>query len=88
MNKKLKIETIILLFLSILSLLFFSVTFFLSKLIFVFQNKDLVFETLHDNWIDRLPTLTKLVTFAPIIISIILFLIFIYILVKDNKKID
>lgn len=70
--------------LSIVSLLLQSITFLLSKLIFILAEPSIEYATLMDDWLDYLPNLTKFATFFPGIIAIILFLISIYFFVKDK----
>lgn len=85
-EKDSKVLSFYFLILSIISLLIQSITILLSKLIFIIAEPDIVYATLLDDWINYLPNLTKIATFSPGVISIILFLISIYLYVKGNGK--
>ncbi len=85
-EKESKFISLYFLVLSIISLLIQSVTFLLSKLIFMLAEPNTVYATLLDRWLDYLPPLTKLATFSPGIIAIILLIVSIYIFVRDRNN--
>ncbi|MBS5788154.1 MAG: hypothetical protein KIC98_09620 [Clostridioides difficile] len=83
-EKESRILSLIFLILSIISLLIQSITFLLSKLIFIQAEPNIVYAALLDKWLDSLPSLTKLATFSPGIIAIILLILSVYMFVKDK----
>lgn len=88
-NLKLNVKdkkSLFLLELSIISFLVQTVTFLLSKLIYILAEPDVVYSTLGEKWIESLPSITKLATFFPGIIGIVLLILSICIFIKDKNN--
>lgn len=83
-EKESRILSLFFLILSIISLLIQSITFLLSKLIFIQAEPNTVYAALLDKWLDSLPSLTKLATFSPGIIAIILLILSVYLFLKGK----